>query len=61
LDRKRLEDRIHSLLAKAINTTEAEELETVIANLRAALNEHIQRLREMAAARPPSPRRRDTD
>jgi hypothetical protein len=60
LDRKRLEDRIHSLLAKAINTTEAEELETVIANLRAALNEHIQR-REMAAARPPAPRRRDTD
>jgi hypothetical protein len=60
LDRKRLEDRIHALLAKAINTTDAEELESVIADLRAALNEHIRRLREMASGIQ-APRRRSTD
>jgi G3E family GTPase len=61
LDHKRLEDRIHALLAKAVDTTDPEKLESVVTDLRLALNEHIKRLRGMAASRPGSPRRRETD
>ncbi len=61
MERKRLEDRIHALLTKAVHTTDSEELECVISELRAALNEHIRRLREMAAAQSDLPRRRETD
>jgi len=60
LDHKRLEDRIHALLAKVIDTTDTEELESLITELRSALNEHIKRLREMAASRT-GLRRRATD
>ena len=60
LDHKRLEDRIHALLAKAVDTADAEELESFISDLRSALNRHVKRLREMAASRP-VPRRRGTD
>lgn len=61
LDHKRLEDRIHALLAKAVETTDPEKLEPVVTQLRSALNDHIRRLREMAVCRPGSPRRRETD
>lgn len=60
LDHKRLEDRIQALLAKAVDTADAEELESVISDLRSALNQHVKRLREMAASSP-GPRRRGTD
>lgn len=61
MEHKRLEDRIHTLLKKAIATTDPEELESVIEQLRSALNEHIQRLREMAAGKPDTQRRRSSD
>jgi len=60
LDHKRLEDRIQALLAKTVDTADAEELESVISDLRSALNQHVKRLREMAAPRP-GLRRRATD
>jgi hypothetical protein len=60
LDYKRLEDRIQALLAKAVDTADAGELESVISDLRSALNQHVKQLREMAASRP-GPRRRGTD
>ena len=58
---KRLEDRINDLMAKAIATTDPDELETVISNLREALSEHIHKVRKMAAAKLPRPRKRKTD
>jgi hypothetical protein len=51
LDRKHIEDRIHALLARAVDSTDPEEVESVLNELRASLKEHIQRLREMAAAK----------
>jgi len=42
LDHKRLEDRIQALLAKTVDTADAEELESVISDLRSALNQHGQ-------------------
>jgi len=60
LDHKRLEDRIQALLAKTVDTADAEELESVISDLRSALNQHVKRLREMAASRT-GLRRRATD
>jgi hypothetical protein len=41
---KRLEDRINHLMAKAIATTDPDELERVISELREALSEHIQKV-----------------
>lgn len=58
---KRLEDRINDLMAKAIATTDPDELEKVISNLREALSEHIQKVRKMAATKLPRPRKRKTD
>jgi hypothetical protein len=61
LQSRRLEDRIHALLTKALRSTDSEELEAVIRELRAALYEQIRRLREMAAVQSGPPRRRGTD
>ena len=51
LDRKLLEDRIQALLARAVDSTDPAEVESVLNELRASLKEHIQQLREMAAAK----------
>jgi len=48
-------------MAKAIATTDPEELERVISQLREALSEHIQKVRKMAATKSPRPRKRKTD
>ena len=40
------DDRIRKLCAKAVATTDLAELEVVLAELRAALHEHIQELRD---------------
>ena len=46
-----LEKRIHALIDKAVAASDSAELEKVITELRAALKEHIRRVREMAAGR----------
>jgi hypothetical protein len=56
---RRLEDRIRDLCAKTVSAPEG-ELEPIISDLKAALREHTQRLRKLAAAklirkRPPNP------
>ena len=58
---QRLEDRIYALMEKAIAATEPAELESLIAELREALAEHIHRVRKMAATKLPVPRERKTD
>lgn len=57
---KRLEDQIRRLVAKAATTSDSSELEQVIVELRAALKEHVQRLRKMAVSMSPQAHRRDT-
>jgi len=54
---KRLTDRIRELSAQAVSTPEGPELEKIIRELREALNEHIQRLRERAWLPPEDERR----
>jgi uncharacterized protein (DUF2267 family) len=44
------EDQIRALIAKAIATSDPQELETVIKELRAALKDHIQRTKAMAVS-----------
>jgi|307.fasta_scaffold310231_2 uncharacterized protein (DUF2267 family) len=44
------EDQIRALVAKAIETSDPQELETVIKELRAALKEHIQKTKAMAVS-----------
>jgi hypothetical protein len=56
---RRLEDRIRELCTQAVVTTESAELTEVIRQLREALREHAKRLRQLAAAKPPHPERRD--
>ena len=46
--RRRLEDRIRELCAKAVSAAD-DELEPIIRELRTALREHSQRLRQLAA------------
>lgn len=53
----RLEDRIQELCAKAISANEHTEMEEAIKELRAALSEHIRRLREQVSAFPTPERR----
>jgi hypothetical protein len=48
-------------MEKAIATSDPNELEIVIAELREGLAEHIQRIRKMAASKLPSIRHRKTD
>ena len=47
----RLEDRIYELMAKAIKTSDPGELELLILELRAAIQQHIDSLRRMAATK----------
>ena len=58
---KRLEDHIRRLVAKAAITSNSSELELVIVALRAALKEHVRRLRRVAVSMSLQPHRRDTD
>jgi uncharacterized protein (DUF2267 family) len=44
------EDHIRALVAKAIETSDPQELEIVIKDLRAALKEHIQKTKAMAVS-----------
>ena len=46
---RRLEDRIQDLAGKAVAAHDPEELADVLRQLRAALREHADRLRKMAA------------
>jgi hypothetical protein len=46
---RRLQDRIETLVTKALGTRDADELEQVIQDLREALHEHAKRLRESDA------------
>lgn len=46
---RRLEDRIRELCAQAIAAGDSADLDTIVAQLRAALHEHTRRLRVMAA------------
>jgi len=41
--------RIHGLIASAIDATDPEQLEAIMTELRAALKDHIRRIRVMAA------------
>ena len=58
LPSKRLEDRIYTLVARAVDATDDAELEKTVAELQAALKQHIARMRNMAASRTAPPNRR---
>jgi hypothetical protein len=60
---QRLEDRIRELCHEAASTPESPELEKILQHLKAALAEHTQRLRKLAAGFPVMvrPERRRTD
>lgn len=60
---RRLEDRIKRLCYKAAATPQSPELDQVLHRLKAALAEHTQRMRELAAGFPGMvrPERRRTD
>jgi hypothetical protein len=47
----RLEHRIYELMAKAVKTSDPGELESLILELRAAIQQHIDLLRRMAASK----------
>lgn len=55
---RRLEDRIRTLCAQAVVTTDLAELSEILEQLASALHDHIDRLRKLAAARPLPPERR---
>jgi hypothetical protein len=55
---RRLEDRIRTLCAQAVDTTDLSDLSVIIEQLSAALHDHVDRLRKLAAARPIPPERR---
>ncbi len=57
---RRLEDRIRKLCAQAVDTTDLSELSKVLEQLTAALHDHIDRLRKLAAMRPIPPERRQS-
>jgi hypothetical protein len=48
---RRLEDRIRELCARAVVTTDLNELDAILKQLRPALREHIELLRKLAAER----------
>ena len=58
---RRLEDRIYTLVEKAIATKNPDELEVVINDLREALKEHTARLRKLASSNQTDPKRRKDD
>jgi hypothetical protein len=49
LSRRRLEDRIQDLVKKVCETDDADEAQELLVQLRQALQEHIGRLRKLAA------------
>ncbi len=55
---RRLEDRIRRLCTQAVATTDLSELSQILEQLTAALHDHIERLRKLAASRPLPPERR---
>jgi hypothetical protein len=55
---RRLEDRIRRLCAQAVDTSDLADLAVILEQLGAALHDHIDRLRKLAAARPLPPERR---
>ena len=55
---RRLEDRIRNLCAKAMVTTDPTELSGILEQLRAALRDHVARLRRLAAGFRLPPERR---
>jgi hypothetical protein len=55
---RRLEDRIRRLCADAVTISDPTELNSTLEQLTAALQNHIDRLRQVAAMRPTPPERR---
>jgi hypothetical protein len=49
---RRLDDRIRELCAQAVATEDSSELDDILRELRASLQEHAKRLRESALSRP---------
>jgi hypothetical protein len=43
--------RIHALIAAAIDATDAEALDKIMTELRAALKDHVRRIRDLAAVK----------
>lgn len=56
--RRRLEDQIRELCARAVVTPESAELDEIFRQLRAALHEHTERLRRLATKAPMPTERR---
>ncbi|HEY7096521.1 MAG TPA: hypothetical protein VH437_07350 [Terriglobales bacterium] len=57
---RQLNDRIMDLCRKAIETPEGPELEKIARELRDALSEHIERIRQKALHPPPDRRHNDS-
>lgn len=55
---RRLEDRLRELCTQAVATTNLAEAELILQQLRAAIHEHIGRLRKLATKGPAHPERR---
>jgi hypothetical protein len=58
---KRSDDKIRAFIDKALHAADDAEVSRTIAELRMALKQHIQRIRESAATRLPLHKRRETD
>ena len=58
---RRLEDRIRELCTRAVVTSDLDELDTILKQLRPALRQHIDLLRRLAAERLVPPQRRNPD
>jgi hypothetical protein len=61
MDLRRSDDRIRALATKAVGTSDRAEVGKLVAELRTELKEHEQKLKRIAAAKPPFPYRRKTD
>lgn len=55
---RRLEDRIRRLCEQAVAATDIDQLNRILEQLTAALHDHIERVRQLAARRPIPPERR---
>jgi hypothetical protein len=55
---RRLEDRIRKLCSQAVATADLTDLPGVLDQLKAALHDHVERLRKLAAGRSIPPERR---
>jgi hypothetical protein len=60
LGSRRLEDRIRTLCARAVATTDPEESNIILRELATALRSHVERLRQMAATRSSRQERRQS-